>query len=329
MADYPPYIERGGQQVFRQPLKLTDVYMRNFVLDAERGALQNLCDKFLNSTASRDDVRYVPLASKVVLAFAEIGHATSLDQRDRQFGWLPEIDVAFWVPVAMLQRDGNDYRISDIAWFLPYVFVDNPWAMATGREIYGFSKELGRFEIPSGSDPARPFRVNTMVLDPHTPDTRAREETILEVQGEGAAEADGHRSWDDVVDVFQELVGTVFGAADLFSLFWHEGVNVQELTVNLYERLRRSEVPLVFLKQFRDVSNPQRACYRKLIRACADLDDGSITGAGPMWGDYTLMLNDYASHPIARDLGLNVGANRIDEAFWARYAFTMKTGEEL
>ncbi len=329
MPTFPPYIERGGQQVFRQPLLLQDVFMRAFVLDADREALQALCDRYLNAVTPPKDVRFIPLVDKAMLVFAEIAQATSLDRRDGHFGWLPEIDVAFWVPVAMLERRDGDYEVADIAWFLPYVFVDNAWAMATGREIYGFQKELARFQIPDGTSPSETFAVKSLVLDPYHPDTQAREETLFEVRREGGSEPGEERIFDDLADAAAEWLGAVFGASDVVSLLWREGVATRTLSVNLLSHLRHGQVPMVFLKQFRDCSDPQRACYRRLIRANADLDEASFAGAGPMWGDYTLSLNDYASHPIARELGLKVGPNHIDTAFWARYGFTMHAGREL
>lgn len=323
------YIERGAQQVFRQPLALQNVDMRCFVLDADIAALQRLCDRFLGHVATEQELRVEPLSSKIVLAFADIEKATSLDPRDSQFGWLPEIDVAFWIPVALLTKRNDDWHVSDIAWFLPYVFVDNAWAMATGREIYGFPKELGMFSIPKENIPNDPFQVSARVLDDYSPDTKARDALLFEVRRNGQATPNQEPSWDDIDDLAGEIIRSVFGVGDVLSLLLREGIQIRDFGVNLYDHLRKTEVPMVFLKQFRDASDPKKACYQKLIYASADLDPHSVHNAGPLWGDYTLQLNDFASHPLAKDLGLRVGPNAIEEAFHLNFSFTMGLGKEL
>lgn len=329
MSEQSTYIERGAQQVFRQPLTLQNADMRCFVLDADMAALEKLCDRYLNAVETKEPLKFVPLTAKVLLAFADIKKATSLDARDAQFGWLPEIDVAFWIPVAILSKHEGDWQLSDIAWFLPYVFVDNAWAVATGREIYGFPKEMGTFAIPKESIPNDPFQVSALVLDHFDPATEARNALLFEVTRNGPPAPDQVPTWEDVDDLAGEIIRSVFGLGDVLSLMWREGVEIRDFGVNIYDHLRKTQVPMVFLKQFRDAADPTVACYQKLIYATADLDPHSVHNAGPLWGDYTLRINDFSSHPIARDVGLNDGLNNIEEAFHLCFSFVMNAGREL
>src|SRR5690606_24233048 len=75
-------------------------------------------------------------------------------------GWMPEIDVAFWVPVLLLERIGPALVPYRVSFFQPYLFVDSGQAMATGRETYGYHKMIGEFVLPS--DPAF---VETIAVD--------------------------------------------------------------------------------------------------------------------------------------------------------------------
>jgi uncharacterized protein with NAD-binding domain and iron-sulfur cluster len=324
----PAYIEHGGTQVFRQPLVLRGAELRGFVLDADIGALGRLCERMLNVPAG-GRARFVPLLPKALLVFAAMDAAASADTEQARWGFVSEIDVAFWVPVAVLEREGEVWEVVDLAWYLPYVFVDNPWAMATGREIYGFHKELGRFTIPRSNDGTGAFSVSTLVLDPFDPRTVASERPLFEVQRLDQGATGLRRRWDDARDALGELFGGVAGLAGEITEHLDEDVDVLELTTNLFNFVSSASVPMVFLKQFRDAADPTRACYQRVVSARAQVEPGTVRDAGPLWGDWKLRLARYASHPIATDLGLGAGDPRIDVAFRVDFSFTMQPGVEL
>jgi hypothetical protein len=325
---YPRYIEHGGTQVFRQPLALNGVTLHGFVLDAEADALQALCTKMLNGPAG-GRARYLPLLPKVLLVFAAMDAASSTDPVHRNWGYVPEIDVSFFVPVAVLEPDGDGWEVVDLAWYLPYVFVDNSLAVATGREIYGFQKELGTFTIPSTETGHGAYTASTLVLDPFKPQTRATERQVLQVRRNDSGAVGLEKEWDDVTDAIGELFGGISAVGEMVDQLDGTGVDLLDLTLNLFSYVKSTSVPMVFLKQFRDATDPTRACYQRVVTARADVDPTSVRHAGPLWGDYTLTLADFASHPIASDLGLKVGDNHIDHAFRLEYSFEMLPGAEV
>ena len=61
---------------------------------ADAGALWDLCDTCLNRP-SGGRLRFVPLVPRVVTLWAWAGRLQSGDPRDRDLGWMTEIDVAF------------------------------------------------------------------------------------------------------------------------------------------------------------------------------------------------------------------------------------------
>jgi hypothetical protein len=95
-----------------------------------------------------DHCQYVPLVPRVLILFASIQQLKSVEPPDSALGWMTEGDVAFWVSVAQLDPTGAASRPRGLTWFLPYIFVDNPLALTTGREVYGYPKEQGTFVIP-------------------------------------------------------------------------------------------------------------------------------------------------------------------------------------
>jgi hypothetical protein len=333
MAPYPLYVEHGGKQVFRQPLALHGASLSAFLLDGKLAALQALCDAQLNQPA-RGKVRFEALSSKIMLVFAQIDRACSADPRDRELGWMSEIDVAFWVPVAVLEpedHDADEWDVVDVAWFLPYLWVDNAWAMASGREIYGFPKEIGQFSIPTSRGQQGAFAVSTMVLDRHHPTTRAQVRELLEVRREGGfVDQPGLKTtWAGITDALEELFELVAGTVTDLEVIVRHGIDPLDFTRNVLDHVQNARVPMVFLKQFRDAADPSRACYQSVIGATAKVMPATFAGGGPLLGDYELTLADHASHPIAKDLGLTAGKIHVDEAFWLAFSFTMEAGRAL
>jgi uncharacterized protein with NAD-binding domain and iron-sulfur cluster len=327
-APYAAYVERGGESCFRQPLELRGVDLSGYVVDADLDALETLCRRQLDEPAG-GRARYVPLVPKVLLVAARIDQATSADEQDRDKGHLPEIDVGFWVPVGVLEPEANgEYRLVDLAWFLPYLWVDNPWAMVTGREIYGFPKSLGRFELPGGDGSGR-LAVSTLALHPHRAVTSAREALVFELRRKDDGAHGIRRMWNEAKDAVGELFGGVVRPRDVWNLMRAEHVDAPDLFGHLFEHLGAGSVPMVFLKQFRDVADPSRACYRRVVTARAEVKPGSVRGAGLLRGDYVLHLAALDSHPVARDLGLRVGETHIDHAFRVEFDFTMQAGREV
>ena len=121
-----------------------------FILDADKEKLQALCDRYLNSAIGSAG-RFVPAAGFVLLACCRLPSLRSISPPHSNFGRFVEHEVALW----MLVIDKAKKRLY---WMLPYIFVDNTFAMAMGRELYGFPKSMGTIAIPSPPRTRRSFR---------------------------------------------------------------------------------------------------------------------------------------------------------------------------
>jgi uncharacterized protein with NAD-binding domain and iron-sulfur cluster len=317
----PAYVEVGGEQVFCQPLTLTGVRFFSFLLRADYGALRALCDKHLNRLA-RTGVEYHPLLPRVMLGFADIGRAGCANPPDSNKGWMPEVDVAFWVPVVAVRR-GMPFSFAErIAWFLPYVFVNNAWASASGREIYGFPKEIGDFQIPASPDRPALFSADTLVLDPYRPETEARVRRVVEVRRKdgGTVGAPG-RTWTDPKEALEDFLRALVGGDGKIVL---PGLGI---AVEVFKLLTHHEVPFVFLKQFRDAADGRQACYQAVVEAPARLL--RLRGGGPLTGEYQVTVQPLASHPILQELGLPAGAQSAVGAWHTEFDFVMEGGHEV
>jgi hypothetical protein len=320
-SQMPIYVDRGGRQVLRPPISCKNVGVHGFMFAADLAALQRLCDRYLNQP-SGGRLKYVPLVPRVIILCANTEKLQSVEPPDRDLGFMTEIDVAFWVPVAKVDPTGASKRPHNLTWFLPYVFVDNPLALATGREVYGYPKDLGTFEIPQGVDDANRIGVSTYAWKDHGPDSKLELSRLFEVRRTDPPSGGGlARVWDTLADAFQGLMRLIFGNDGKFTLA------SLELLVDVFEYLVSHEVPNVFIKQFRDVADPNRACYQAIVEA-----KEKVTGfrtAGLLAGEYELTIFPFASHPIAADLGLSSGPNEALAAWYVDFDFDLEKGRTL
>jgi uncharacterized protein with NAD-binding domain and iron-sulfur cluster len=268
----PAFVEMGGQQEMPQPYAIEGVRMYAFVLRADRTALGRLIDEQLNEpTGGKFHFRPFtlgPLGPVVVLSFHRIGSNHSVSPA-RDIGWMPTEEMAFFVP---LLRGPGAFHLP-VLW-TPYIIVSHPWSMASGREVYGIAKELGKFEIPKAGEAPQRFSVTTPTLKTCGPSSEVLDTRLVEVIGPATA----------CVSRSPE-VPLLLG--ELWHAFW---------------RLCPMSPTMVYLKQFRDAADWQRACYRALIEI-------PTRPLGPptvhfLHDKFTVRIHPFESHPIVADLGL-------------------------
>jgi hypothetical protein len=105
------------------------------------------------------------------------------------------------------------------------------------------------------------------------------------------------------------------------------GALVPGLGSSLAGGLTGFEAPMIFLKQFRAISDGKRACYQAIVEAPARLH--TLRSAGRMRGRHEVEIQPYESHPIARDLGLRQGKLTPFASVHADFDFVMENGREL
>jgi uncharacterized protein with NAD-binding domain and iron-sulfur cluster len=320
MPEKPLFIVRGGEQCYTPPTMQAECHYYGYLLEADATALQALIDKDLNQPA-RGAVSYHALVPRVILGFADIRKGYCLTPPDSQIGWMPEIDVAFWVPVARVKKVAGVNFIERILWYMPYVFVDTPVAVILGREIWGFHKQLASFNIPkSPADPAQ-FTMDGIAIPRYDPSLEIVNQRMLEVTRIDAPQVgELERVWGDVKEGFKDVMSMFLGGGTITL----PGLG---LVAEVFEFLTHHDMPIVFLKQFRDAVDGSRACYQAIIEANASMT--TYRTGGWLSGQYQVSIAPLQSHPIARDLGLSGDRLQSIAAFYANYDFTMNEGEEI
>jgi hypothetical protein len=301
------YINYGGEQVFQQPYAARNTRLYVFLLpipENNRDLPQRLLDKVFNQT-SGGAVDFRVALPYVLLSFQRFGDLGSELPPDSLKGGFAYNEATFWLPV--FDRAAHTINFS---YFVPYIFADNHYAIAAGREVYGYPKALGEIILPeAGSNDLR-FTLRTEVIEKFSPDALGQKAALVDIVP-GATQPES--IWEEWAHAAEHLVGKVVDKT------------VDEVIEFTVEDLFQPKVEMVFLKQFRDVANGALACYQSIVRGAGAIT--GFTGGGPLGDDFQITINSYDSHPIAADLGL---APTIEaHGFYLDFSFNILPGEEL
>jgi len=302
------YVEYGGSQMLWQPYLANEVTLFGFILKADAGSIRRqLCDPRLNNP-SQGANRFEPAGSFIVLSFSTLHRLSSAAPGDNSKGWFTERECAIWVPMI-------DCRRERLCWFHPYMFVDNSYAMAVGREVYGYPKSFAELAIPDEPAGARSFTLRTLAVPRYDPDAQAFPVELIRVDRNSNATAMRNR-WDNTRTVLKEL-GTLFS---------RHGLDVH-LMARMMEDLVHRRSRSVFLKQFPDAAFPGKACYQSIVEAqtvITEFREGE-------WLDdsFDIRITRCDSHPMAADLGLAGDRIAPVAAFFADFDFALGNGVEI
>jgi hypothetical protein len=309
----PDYADNGaGFPVFRGPYLQKDARLAAFLFNADTEQLTTLCDRTLNISKSFP-YKYVPITSNVMLVFADM-LVSSQDERDSQVGLIPETEAGFWVLTVAMQETQAGNIPHHLAWFLPFLLVDEGNAIATGREVFGFNKLAAQFQKPAQMQ--RPeYTADVLGFKQFGADTIAQRERLLQLSASSAA--DLTRS-GDLDSIKSGMAG---------ELIRNMRTNLGGGLVEFASRLINDHIPLVFLKQFRDAQHTSKACYQRLIEA--PLKVQTFFDGGLFSEPYTLSIASLASHPLAQSLGLKGAEQKSTLGAWMHLDFVLENGKEV
>ena len=314
----PPYIDRGGNLILRQPFLQTNTRLYAFVLPSRYESLVTLVDQCLN--APLGERRYMPVAGFTTLVCANIPMMHSTNPIDSQKGHMSELDIGLWVPVASGREVDGTFVPEKLFWFLPYIYVDNAPAMATGREIYGFPKQAGTLAIPIDENEPGRILADVIVLPTYSPETKAEMRRVIEVASTSPP-CELRADFDTAAALAKGLRGR------LVESFFHEKNSPPfswKLLESIVTELFTGEMPMVFLQQFRDVEFCNGSAYQAIVEAPTKV--AGFHGAGFLHGDHEVSIHSFASHPMATDLGLPDGPIRPVMQMWVDFDFTIDAG---
>jgi hypothetical protein len=311
-SDAPSYID--GEPAFpvvRGPYLQKNAQLAALLFPADLAALSALCDQTLNSVPNTP-FEYIPLMSNLLVVYADM-LVSSLDERDARVGSIPETEIGFWLLTAAMQKTATGTVPHHLAWFLPYLFVDESNSIATGREVYGFNKQAATFT--KAQDVQSPqFSADILGFQRFGPESIAQKERLLEVHS--PAPQTSQSQWSDWESAKADLAGMLLPQV--------RG-DLGDGLVAFVAKTALQNIPLVFLKQFRHAAEPQKACYQAIVEAPLQIQ--TFQAGGFFSQPHEMNLRSLDSHPLAQKLGLKEGQSAGAGA-WLKVDFTLGLGTE-
>ena len=279
----PKYISRygHGEQAVPPPGIVRGAKTSCFFVPASHDAMQACVDQFLNAPAT-SDVEYEVIGSSALLSFLDGDALSSLAQ---VMGSISDREVAFWIP--LLQKKRGQWLPEIVLW-MPYVVVDQSIACVTGREGWGFLKEVGSLEFPGDTGGSGDFVANAMTFLQFSNSEVGQIRPLIRVHHPDGAGKDATTVAATVEDAVSMLADNAVDAA-------------------LARKLLTVGVPLVNLKQFPAAENPDLACYQALVASECRVE--TLRSVTLLQSGHLLDILPCASHRIVQDLGLASASN--------------------
>jgi len=316
----PAYVERPGGQCHLQPFACDGTRMFGCFVKGDRATIQRtLVDPCLNTPRGRSASYYRVLGDHVMVTYAWIAHGSSKNPRQKNIGWLPEKTLTLWVPLVVVDSELRFQVAQRFVVFAPYIVVDNPWSMTSGREIYGFPKDEGPISIPKPNDPVTNFSASTLVLKNYD-GKEAQELPIMTMQRTAETGGVAAQAWNTLDEGVQALV-------EFLRTLWSPIIPGPHLLEDLLNIVRNWEVPSVYLKQFRAAEDGTRACYQAIIEGPCRVT--ALNTGGRLGGTWSVTAVEYASHPLVSTLGLSSGTVPAEFPFWIDFSFEADDGYEV
>jgi uncharacterized protein with NAD-binding domain and iron-sulfur cluster len=280
------------------PYTQVDASMAGYVLRADGYSLQGVINHYL---AGASDYHYFALPM-VVLTLVDLPKVFL--SNNPGLGHMHEIDGGYQIACISVHRETHELGV---ALFMPYLWVNTGTAMATGREVLGFQKDVAisfsaddsgvksaaqlthiqGWVTPTFGGQLTPGYLARVLPEEHCPGLVSRAAATLELLGA------------NLLHLVEEALPRL-GAAINQVLPAHRCVDI----VALRKLLSGGAAPalsVAFIKQFRDSQDGDKACYQRVFAAPARVTNVRLEHLG---SGRRVSVGNFASHPIADELGM-------------------------
>jgi hypothetical protein len=320
------WVEYTSQLTYRMPGRLEGIELVGFaLLPRDPAALGRLADQMLNDPSGGAlDFRPLPF---VLVTFCRYAKLYSLAEPDCQRGAITYSEVALWTFMVAARDLRRGLPRGRICVYLPYLFVDNQYAMAGGRESLGLPKNMATITMPgSAHDPAR-YGLSAIAFKKFGPDQVAGPLELVKVRDPNEAPAGATPTvWTGFDALIQDVVGLFVPRGEgraLSRLAVEVGkmVGGPAVTEAAVLDVAGASFPVIALRQFRSGANAEIGSAQSILTFTATIRPP--LGGGLLLRSFDVSFTDCASHPIASDLGL-ADSQRALGAF--RASFGMDVG---
>ena len=311
------YVEYGSLATVPGPLRCEGVTQWCFPLHADSGRLAALCRRtFAEPTGGEIDLR--PLGSHVIFSLGRIERIVSEQERFAAMGWASETQGAIWVPVGRVRDEHDTAVVEEMLMFTPYMWVDNPISLASGREMYGFPKAFAWFDLPAPGADAAAFGLDAFGMDFERDLQPQRNPLVRVTRGERIHEMTD-LVWSGLRQVGRHLrqLTDHHGQPSI-----HFGWRFAE---SVLADLIEGGVRQVFLHQTRAIGDGSRASLQQVAEASYSV---SSLRAAPLEHEYAVDINELSSAPLVSELGLD-SHSITRSAYRSQCNFKLGTGNVL
>jgi len=329
------FIARGGEVSWIGPSGFRNVTLYGFAIKADRTRVNEMFTRYIGQP-SQDlglhvDVRGTTLEHVLFVFLDSERHQVSKDPGSEGTYY----ERLFAVVAVGYRRSPNPGLIL----FVPYLFASETPGWEAEREIYGYPRQQATLMIEPG-DVVMPqsFHARSHVIRQFAPDAMAEDWEFLSIlRSSNTTQATAFTS--NLIERVRTVLTHVqprgesapivvplarHGTTEADVSFFERSGSRFGVTassdgssepLDLLEAIRGHTLPMLFLKQFRDIAFPDRACYQAIVEAPIEFS-GTLT---PIVGQrYVLNLRDFDSVPIGRELGIPTEtAVDVDFAFRA------------
>ena len=325
-----------AQPTIAGPFRFPDATIRVLPLMATEARLKQFCDDYLENPL----YRFEPWGSYVYLLVTSYGQMFSASNNIGQWA---ERDATFAIPLRWYRRDTNE--LLSLALVAPFSFTDSGAAAITGREVNGRPVAFATMESPEdtwlqNAGPAAErhlLTLRTEVLPALFLGQKAEERTLLEIHQQDVLPAHDREGWRKIMRPWGEtLLGDLERKVACARQQREACAQIQALSLELLAH----DEPMneVTLKQFRDATDPNAACYQALVLTQRFLEE--VYEIQEIEERIHVRLSQYPTQPIVDLLGLQVksrdvsGATIVDQLqpirpFWLRAALRQELGQNL
>jgi hypothetical protein len=308
-AGMPQFIDLPGGYVPNPPFLHTGATLHAFLVQGDQATLQSLIDETLNRVPG---VHFNLVTDLVLVTGLYVAAVTATSPGWSGHGTTSEADVGVWV----LTSGGANGQPAQTRWWPIYLFVDSAQALVIGREIYGFPKHFGQITRQSPDDADDPrVSIQTEYFATYASTATPTNGVLLQIRTTQAPPLAGF--WNALV-----------GPLEPVKLFAVVGQLLNAGAALLDQpNLPYVGMPMVFLKQFRDVQAAGSAAYQS-IDALTISPTGAVS-VGLVTDPIELVLQPCASHPIAAQLGLQAISRPVGPVFRVGMDFIAGFGEVI
>ncbi len=315
-----PFARLTNELVAPPPLYFENSLYFNFIIKANMGKLQKICNEWFNIPSNFEKV-FEPVMPYVMVTFAYYPRAYSESWKTDDKGFMPYKELIFVMfvkekrPFGLMETIG--LQKPNFYGFVPFLFLDNAVPVAAGREIFGMPKVMADLDYPGLQDkgPGQKFSASSLGFPKsHSRATMARKQLIMEV------------TCPDDFDMRKIMDQASGNPHDAIAREFYRTAETDSINLNLSSQMIKvHEMAYLSMRQYRDVQDTERAVKKSIIEFPGQ--NITVTGGGMLPGPFEIRFGkNSATYPVQEAMGLE---NRATMSYWFQWDFRLTNGKNI